>query len=487
MNEKNNDILKEENVEGDAVTEMPSNKASENSEIASEVNDSAEIEALPREEDKELTHSEGRPVEEDSVYVFRWEYSKQFENDKKSDSNKVDKTSRKSARTYGIIMVTVFAVAFAILFASVSIDNIAGIFRNDDKTMSVTEIVEKGLPSSVLIVAAKDENLGTTGSGFVVNDYGYVVTNYHVVADSVSIIIADSSEEKYSAELVAYDADSDVALLYSENLKIKAAILADSDAAKLGETVVAIGCPSGSGLSLAVSNGIISGFNRYVTATNVGMIQTNAPLNPGNSGGPLFDSCGNVVGIVTAKLTYNTDINGEKIPLDGISYAIPINAVKEKIVSWITEDLNKPMMGITALNVVEGTHYFYDGNEGSLYVYVNELGAEYKINSIGAKVKLTEEDLNDPNNEIFTADASGIYVVKVTKGLGAYGKLENGDIITEINGVKVAEVEDARAIFKLLDVGDNVEVKFYRDGQSTVTNMTLKTKGDMLSVEKGSN
>jgi S1-C subfamily serine protease len=486
MNENKNDILKNELGANEEVSDSIRNDVPDSFDSVEPMEDLAENEEGAK-DDEAASSEDTQTSEEEPTYAFKWEYSKQFLNDKKIDVKSTDKPSRKGAKSYAFIMITAFVVAFTILFVSISFDNIIGGFRKDDEDMSVTEIVEKGLPSSVLIVAIKDENLGSTGSGFIVNDYGYVVTNYHVVADSVSIAIVDSLEEKYSADLIAYDKDVDLALLYSENLNIKAGTLADSDAAKLGETVVAIGCPTGSGLSLSVSNGIISGFDRYVSATNVGMIQTNAPLNPGNSGGPLFDSRGNVVGIVTAKLTYNTDLDGEKIPLDGIAYARPINAVKEKIVSWITKDVQKPMLGITAINVEEGNHYFYSGTEGVLYGYENNLGAEYKINAAGAKIKLTEEELQDPNNNIFKAEASGIYVVKVTKGLGAYGKLEYGDIVTELNGVEVAVVNDAREVFESLEAGDSVEVKFYRDGKSTATNMTLKTKGDMLAVEKGSN
>ena len=468
-NENKNEIIQDEPAESEEMTSV----------VLDDIIETASSKELDADE-KEVVDE----AEEETVYSFRWEYSKQFENDKKEIKN-VKKTSNKGARSFALVMITVFALAFSILLASVSFDDILNSPRNDDKAMSITEIVEKGMPSSVLIVAAKSETIGGTGSGFVVNDFGYVVTNYHVVADSISIVIVDSNEEKYSADIVSYDADMDVALLYSEELNIKAATLADSDAAKLGETVVAIGCPSGSGLSLSVSNGIISGFDRYISATNVGAIQTNAPLNPGNSGGPLFDSKGDVVGIVTAKLTYKTGLDGEMIPLDGISYAIPINAVKEKVISWITEDLNRPMLGITAISVEEGEHYFYNGTEGTLYGYENNLGAEYKVNSNGSKIKLTEEELLDQNNKIFTAGASGIYVVKVTKGLGADGKLEFGDIITELDGVNVSTVNDARAVFNTLNAGDSVEVRFYRDDKNTVIKMTLKTKGDMLAVEKG--
>lgn len=487
MNENNNDTLKNEVEKDIEVSETIPKDIPENEELASSDNETSKNENVAFEENS-VDEGEGEPSrEEETTYAFRWEYSKQFENDKKQDLKKTNKMSHKGARAYALVMGTVFVVAFAILFSSIALDNFANIFRNDDKAMSITEIVEKGMPSSVLIVAAQNDNIVSSGSGFVVNDYGYVVTNYHVIEDSVSIVIADSTEEKYSTELIAYDADLDLALLYSEELNIKAATLADSDAAKLGETVVAIGCPKGSGLSLSVSNGIISGFDRNTNATNVGMIQTNAPLNPGNSGGPLFDSRGNVVGMVTAKLAYDTNLDGEKVHLDGIAYATPINAIKDKIVSWITKDLEKPMLGITAIDVVEGKHYFYNGTDGTLYGYENKSGVEYKINSVGAKIAITEEELKDPNNEIFTAGASGIYVVKITKGLGADGKLKYGDIITELDGVKVSVVNDARAIFKSLNAGDSVEVKFFRDGKNASISMTLKTKGDMLAVEKGGN
>ena len=268
-------------------------------------------------------------------------------------------------------------------------------------------------------------------------------------------------------------------------LTAPAATLADSGAARLGEVVVAIGTPAGSGESLSVSDGVISGFNRSISVSNAGMIQTNAPLNPGNSGGPLFDSKGNVVGIVTAKKYYTSDYDGNDVPLDGIAYAIPINAAKEKIVAWIEKDLTKPMLGIHAVAVEEGKSYFYCGAEGTIYEYANELGQHYKINYAGVKTKLAKSDIEDPANIILIdTEATGLLVVNVTKGLGADGKLQRGDIVVELNGEKTASTAEVRAIFLKLSAGDSVDVKVYRDGEPTVIKMTLKTKGDMLEAEK---
>lgn len=458
MNENNNDILKQNNN----ILPIPPLE-----------------EAVPQEHEEKSSEDK----QENAEYAFRWEYSEQVREESEKKKKK-KKATKKGALTYAIIMVTAFLIAFSILAASLSLDNIAEKTDNSDRELSVVEIVEKGIDSSVLIFSAKNENVGSSGSGFVVNDYGYVVTNYHVVEDAIQIVVANEANEQYSAELMGYDKDVDLALLYVEQLGAPAAMLADSDKAKMGETVVAIGCPTGSGSSLSVSNGIISGFNRQVSNSTVGMIQTNAPLNPGNSGGPLFDSHGNVVGIVTSKLSYNTDSDGEKIPLDGIAYAIPINAVKSLLDGWMADDLGKPKMGIGAVPVEAGNSYYYDGNEGYIYGYENILGVEYKVKASGEKQELTEEELSDPNTEIIHAEVTGIYVVSVTKGLGAYGKLQRGDIVTELDGTEISSVNDAKKIFDKFKAGDTIDVEFYRNGNASRVAMTLKTKGEMLEADR---
>ena len=382
-------------------------------------------------------------------------------------------------------MLTVFVLAFAILAVSVSFNGLEP-QNNTKREMTVVEIVEKGMVSSVSIMAAMSDSTASGGSGFVVSDYGYIVTNYHVVEGAQQIVIIDSTGKQYSADIVDYNKHLDLALLYAENANIKAVTLADSDSLKLGETVVAIGSPTGSGSSLSVSNGIVSGVNRQTSSVSVGMIQTNAPLNPGNSGGPLFDSKGNVVGIVTSKLVYTDDSNGEKIPLDGIAYAIPINAVKEYVEDWMSKDLRKPMLGISAVPVTAGKMYFYDGAEGVLYNYLELGNVKYKVDSRGSKYILSVEDIENEINEIIDAKATGIYVVGVTKGLGAYGKLQRDDIVTGLGGEIITSVYDARNVFQNFNAGDAIKVDFYRNGEMMSANMILKTKGDMLAAERNS-
>jgi hypothetical protein len=159
----------------------------------------------------------------EAQYAFKWNYSDQFEHDKKS-VNKKQQTKR-APLIYGIIMLAVFVLAFAILLAALSLDNF-GQKTVDGEELSVVQIVEKGMPSSVSVLAVKGETYFSSGSGFVVNDYGYIVTNYHVVENTTKILIADCNGNDYSADIVNYNEDLDLALLYSENAAIAAAAAA---------------------------------------------------------------------------------------------------------------------------------------------------------------------------------------------------------------------------------------------------------------------
>ena len=461
--------------------EMLENEASVEETIVSDAEVKETSDAAEAEENENIIE-ENKEESKDAVYAFKWNYSEQFEHDKRPSSKR---PVTRGAVTYGLIMLTVFVLAFAVLVASISLGKAAPNNAISEE-LSVVQIIEKGMPSSVSILAAMDDGTSvSSGSGFVVNDYGYIVTNYHVIEGSSQIVITDCNGKQYSADMINYNAELDLALLYAENSFIAAATLADSNNLKLGETVVAIGSPTGSGTSLSVSNGIVSALDRQ-TSSPVGMIQTNAPLNPGNSGGPLFDSNGNVVGIVTSKLAYTTDATGEKIPLDGIAYAIPINSAKAYIEMWIGKDLQKPMLGISAVPVEKGKVYFYDGVAGIIYNYAEVDGVKYKINSAGTALPLSQAELESKSNFIIDSKATGIYVIKVTKGLGAYGKLQAGDIVVALGGREVSNVVDAREVFDSLSAGDTVNVRFYRNGKLTSSSMTLKTKGDMLAADRNS-
>ena len=420
--------------------------------------------------------------EKKETYAFRWEYSEQTINDKSREDAKRSRRE-KGIFAYAVIMTVAFLLAFAILAASLSINNIGDLFAPADSAeLSVSDIVEIGMPSTFAVFASGGDGMGSMGTGFAITRSGYIMTNYHVVDNAVSIWVLDSNNVEYSASLVGYDKALDIAVLFAESASFTPVTIGNSDTVKLGETAVAIGCPNGDELLFSVSNGIISGKNR-VMSDGKSMLQTNAPLNPGNSGGPLFDSNGNVVGVVTSKLTTTTTESGDKIALEGIAFAVPINEAMAFAEPVIKADLEKPMLGVSAVSVEAGTSYFFCGENGRLYPHAEENGKDYYMNEYGETIELTDDILSSEENYIFYADVTGIAIVGVTKGLGADGVLKVNDIVTEIDGVAVKSVAEVKAVFGRFSAGDSIGVTYYRSGEKHHSTMILKTKADMLKAE----
>lgn len=198
-----------------------------------------------------------------------------------------------------------------------------------------------------------------SGSGFVLTQDGYIVTNYHVIEDaakdsSVTVEVAFANGDKYPAKLVGGEQDNDVAVLKIEAAGLTPVTLGDSGKLVVGEPVYAIGNPLGE-LTYTLTDGIVSALDRLITtsSTNVNgrtesvtlnVLQTNCAINPGNSGGPLFDQYGSVVGIVSAKYTQSTS----GVSAEGLGFALPINDVKEIISDLIEHGYvtGKPYMGV---------------------------------------------------------------------------------------------------------------------------------------------
>lgn len=491
-----------ENVALETQSEIISDEKEENAGVAlSDENSEGEKEAtdeegnnIPSDTEAEETERVSENNEDKSenekkeIYAFRWSYDEQYVHDKSDNAGK----GAKKAKTRGgiAVFVTVILIAFAfaaaVLYLSLNFDNMSKWFAGDpNEALSVTEIVEKGMPSSVSVYASKGAGSGSVGSGFVINEFGYVVTNYHVVENSISIIVSGSNGKRYSASLIGYNKEDDVAVLYAENCNLPPVSLGNSDELKLGETVVAIGTPGGEELAFSVSSGDVSGLNRRVSDKRLGMIQTNAALNPGNSGGPLFDSRGNLVGIVTLKYTFtNVEENDQNLPYDGIAFALPITGVINEIEEIIRDDLDTAKIGITGVSVEKGESYFYHNGDGALYYYERIDNADYYIDGFGSRHPITDELLRDSKNMKLTAEETGIMIVGVTRGLGADGKLETGDIITSANGRPVTSISELSGIINGLSVGDSIRMTFYRNGNQYSETIVLMSKRDMLNANK---
>ena len=261
---------------------------------------------------------------------------------------------------------------------TVDVDTVAN--SNGGQPMTPEQLYAANLASCVgITVSTTSVNIfgqtttsAASGSGFVLTQDGYIVTNYHVIEDavddsSVSIEVSFADGTQYTATLVGGEQDNDVAVLKIDATGLQPVTLGDSDQLVVGETVYTIGNPLGE-LTYSLSNGLVSALDRLITTsstnqttgqtetTTLNVLQTNCDINPGNSGGPLFDSYGNVVGIVTAKYTETSS----GVSAEGLGFALPINDVKTIIQDLIDHGYvtGKPYMGIQVTSVPDYAQHY---------------------------------------------------------------------------------------------------------------------------------
>ena len=205
-------------------------------------------------------------------------------------------------------------------------------------TEEFVAVAEKAIPVVVSIEAGT-----STGSGFILDEEGYIVTNYHVVDKAPSIRIYLPDQRIFSAIVIGFDTETDIALLKIDGKDLPFATLGDSDNLKIGQKVAAIGSPFG--LDSTITTGIISATHRSRGRTVYrDFIQTDANINPGNSGGPLVDLDGNIIGINTFILAQS----------EGLGFAIPINLIKKIVEELRTKgDVVRGFLGVQATNLIQ--------------------------------------------------------------------------------------------------------------------------------------
>ena len=227
------------------------------------------------------------------------------------------------------------------------------------KQLTPAEVYAKNVNSTVGITTSITTNYwgfqstsAASGSGFIISDDGYILTNYHVIQNSNAITVALYDGTEYEAELIGFDESNDIAVLKVDGEDLVPVILGDSENMNVGDPVVAIGNPLGE-LTFSLTSGAISAMGRTVTMSNgttMKLIQTDCAINSGNSGGALFNLYGEVIGITNAK--YSSSGSGTSI--DNIGFAIPLNDVRG-IVDSIIENgyVSKPYIGVTVSDVSE--------------------------------------------------------------------------------------------------------------------------------------
>ena len=345
-------------------------------------------------------------------------------------------------RSNALLMAAIAGLVGAIFGASSS----GSLFGHDIKLTSVTssierppgsvaDIAQRVLPS-VVSISARSSSGGGTGTGFVIDSTGFILTNNHVIADAAAdggdIEVQLNDGTTLNATIIGRDSSYDLAVLKVNRTGLTALAFGDSDQVAVGDSVIAIGSPLG--LSGTVTLGIVSAKDRAVTAgesqgdnSYINAIQTDAAINPGNSGGPLVNSAGAVIGVNSAIATLGSSFSSQSGSI-GLGFAIPINQARK-----------------TADQLIK--------NGKATYPIVG-VSIDMQFAGEGAKIA-------DTSNAI----TSG--------GPASKAGLRSGDVIVTFDGRAIATPEELIVAIRSKNVGDRVAIEYIRSGKKYSTSLTL--------------
>lgn len=295
-----------------------------------------------------------------------------------------------------------------------------------------------------------------TGAGIVFDASGNIVTNAHVVYGAKQLLVSADGEGAYPAEIVGADPLSDIAVIKisdgEDQVKWPVAAFANSQNLEIGQEVLTIGYPFE--MEKSASRGIISGLNRKIPVTTMSwltpLIQTDAAVNPGNSGGPLVDMCGQVIGMMT--------LSGQKA--DNVAFAIPSSALSDIAPQLISRGhVVRPWHGINGKIVPD------------LFIAFFEMPPGLMVETI------------EPGSP---AEKSGLRGGLLPMTIGSEDYLVGGDIITSVNGQKLETIDDVLGVVRSLKVGDKLSVKVWRDGEERTVEVVLPERpvlpGDLIAI-----
>ena len=296
--------------------------------------------------------------------------------------------------------------------------------------LSLQDIYMENIPSVVSIIC-NSHGASSTGTGVILSENGYIVTNAHVVEDAVSVSVLLTDNRQFYATLIGSDEVSDLAVLRIEATDLIPAKFGDSGALRVGDTVAAIGDPLGVEFRGTYTNGIVSAINRDVEleGRTMTLIQTNAALNSGNSGGPLINCYGQVVGINTMKIGAFASASG----VEGLGFAIPSTTVKDVVDQLVKQGYvsGRPTLGIRG----EALSTFYQHY--------------YRL-------------------------PAGLYITSVEYDSDAYNVgIQEGDLLLSIGGTRITSYDELRSAIFAYEVGDTVDVVIFRNGQQYLVELTL--------------
>ena len=307
----------------------------------------------------------------------------------------------------------------------VSVENIP-----QEGGLSLQSIYSKAIPS-VVSISCSTRNGASTGSGVVLSQEGYILTNAHVVdgAQTLTVLLHDGTG--HNARILGQDSFSDIAILQIEATGLVPAEFGDDRSLRVGDAVVAIGDPLGIELRGTMTNGIVSAINRdiHTDGRTMTLIQTNAALNPGNSGGPLLNCYGQVVGINTMKMGDNMNVAG----VEGLGFAIPSTTVKDVVDQLLSQGYvsGRPSIGITVQRLSTFDQLYYGLPQG---LFISEVEADSAAANCGIRA---------------------------------------GDVLIGFDGQPTADTDTLQQLLYTHKAGDIVSVNIYRNGKEYTATLTL--------------
>lgn len=315
------------------------------------------------------------------------------------------------------------------------------------KEMTASEIYAANVNSTVGITTSINTNYfgykttsAASGSGFILTADGYIATNYHVIEDASDIKVTLYDDTAYKAEIIGYDESNDLAVLKIDADNLQPVILGSSDQLHVGDSVIAIGNPLGE-LTFSLTHGAVSALNRTITVNNISMtlIQTDCAINSGNSGGALFNTYGEVVGIVNAK--YSGSGSSTTASIDNIGFAIPIDSVIDILKSLVEKGyVEKPYIGVSVYDLDSGYEAF---------------------------------------------GLAGAVVSSVEKGSPAEeAGIQANDVITKVNGTDIKSVNELKSLIAKAESGDVLTLTVYRQGQSVEIKVSVAVRRQTAAAEK---
>ena len=396
--------------------------------------------------------------------LYRWTYA--------DEATHSARGRGKGVLVYAAIMTGVFLLSFFLLLAVLLLDDTStggtvirpGIVDTEGDDEAVVGVEQA--KHSVVVIEVKTETGGGTGTGIIMTSDGYIATNHHVIEGATKIKVTFYDGRVMEAKAVGSSEMDDLAVIKVQATGLPVATFAHSEDCYVGQTVYAIGTPSNIDFGWTTTKGIISYKNREVKIYDetdgsmqkkLRLIQTDAMVNPGNSGGPLVNTKGEVVGVVSMKLA-----NG----YEGIGFAIPSDGaveILEAIIQFGNADSvnsslhhKRPMLGVTGVYLDEGRYYL-----------PNATGVEL----------IPEENLNQYNrSDLIYAPVSGVYIMGFADGMDAAAKMIVGDFITACQGEEILSMSDLSGIINDYYAGDTVTLTVYRNGRYISVDIVLSAQ-----------